>query len=194
MSKVIDERAGDRWARFRDRSGMVMRDVGGNVLLVGRDMMEPVRISESSISGELEDLSTPEAHAQLRAWGYEVRGDDVPTGRLASPTIEPPLTESRVREIVEEVLAAKAKPTPSEIDEAVRIANDPATECRNVTTMVVGPGFCGLVEDVPPEPDWRGLLDAVVNAPSFTAHGIAIKKAVEALASARTNLASKGGK
>ncbi|MBU6149800.1 MAG: hypothetical protein KGR25_00010 [Chloroflexi bacterium] len=151
-SKVIDVRAGDRWTK----------DSGDNQhrMWLYRDgkcrCYTPSHECNSIATREPHetDLPTPEAHAQLREWGYEVRGEDVAKTLEVNVAL---ITESRVREIVREELA-KAKPAPA------------------------------------PEPDWRGLLDAVVNAPSFTAHGMAIKKAAEALSSARTKLAAKGGK
>jgi hypothetical protein len=59
------------------------------------------------------DLPTPDAHAQLREWGYEVTGDAVtstttPSGMVIETRyvfpgeyrIDPPLTEARVQDIV----------------------------------------------------------------------------------------------
>lgn len=193
-SKVIDARAGDRWTRFRDGSGMVMRGLGGKVLLVGRHMLAPVEISESSISGELEDLPTPEAHAQLREWGYEVRGD-----------VELNITESRVREIVDQVMKSALDKLDEHYDRrcdslAVRMDNmDHALAHVRELTYEVGRTVDALTKappppDVSPEPDWRGLLEELVEAwkQSYFSGTEAVDRVVNfntspALAAARTN-------
>ncbi len=94
MTKVIDVREGDRWTRqgqnwlwlYRGERCWAIHKDSHN--LNGRGAPASERHA-----GET-DLPTPEAFAQLRKWGYEVRGE------------EPPLTESRVREIFAEMLAA----------------------------------------------------------------------------------------
>jgi len=192
--KVIDVRAGDRWTKDSDGDLWLYR--GDRCFAVCKtgcgidsDGVESYRYPSET------DLPTPEAHAQLREWGYEIRGEQQQhtTGFITTspviggatwtlpPNTEPTKTlgervaaleselselkkdaedddaslyytlgfidtrqdnieariakleaviESRVREIVEEVLAAK--PTPAEIDEAVRIANDPKTVWHDV--------------------------------------------------------------
>ncbi|MBU6152059.1 MAG: hypothetical protein KGR25_11450 [Chloroflexi bacterium] len=244
MSKVIDARAGDRWTRFDKNVIVLYRD--GKDCAVTKD--EIGAWSSALRTTQETDLPTSEAHAQLRAWGYEVRGD-----------VEPALTESRVREIVAEMLAAKVKPTAAPDDWRARCrvwqptpdnlrwwaVHSPSGEyalskliCdwrkmsvgyndygRNFESeaqarsalakapippdvIEVGDGvpYGGktyrVVEsskappppDVSPDPDWRGLLAAVVHARSHTEHDNAMAEAAKALSSARTNLAAKGGK
>lgn len=125
-------------------------------------------------------LSTDRRMNDDEAMQY-IRGCGMPIDDMRSNPA--PLSESRVREIVEEVLAAKAKPTADEIGEAVRIANDPKT----------------VWNEVNPEPDWRGLLEELVKAvddadrTSLKYEDAWIKvQQSPALASARTNLAAAG--
>jgi hypothetical protein len=122
MSKTFVAKPGDKWTKH-----------GKNYLWLYRDGRCRIA-SESglhnwyaSFRGQHEtDLTTPDAHAQLREWGYEVSGD------------EKPITEARVKEIVAQMLAAQ--PTQAEVREviaivreAIAIANDPNTKWHDVT-------------------------------------------------------------
>lgn len=215
-SKVIYARAGDRWTKL----GSALWLYRGEHAFVFTSKAHGLNDAPDLASGRNKaetDLTTPEAHAQLREWGYEIGGDE-----------SQPLTESRVREIVEEVLAAKAKPTPEPdwlarceivpimLDEGVfgymlRTKDKAFYFTFSKEWVRLAPGCNARVfidyeaasaalakapppPDVSPEPDWRGLLDAVVNARSHTEQDMALEKAAKALASARTNLAAKGGK
>jgi len=61
--------------------------------------------------------------------------------------------------------------------------------------MAKSPAWTGervVIMDAPaniaaPEPDWKGLLEAVVNAPTHTQHDNAMTAAASALTAARTN-------
>lgn len=219
MNKVIDARAGDKWTKDRDGNLWLYRENENKCTMFNRrgefSHRESYRFPYET------DLPTHEAHAQLREWGYEVRDGDAPTGRLAAPTIEPPLTESRVREIVEEVLAAKAKPTPGEVvvhatpfpqRSNPAPASDPKTVWPDVnannikkwidmaaeiaaTNAAIAISKAPPPPDVSPEPDWRGLLEAVVEwGDQLYLKSEPLTAARQALSSARTNLAAKGGK
>jgi len=179
--KVIDMRAGDKWTKLGSALWLYR---GEHAFIVTKKVHglndDPGLASDRHIDET--DLPTPEAHAQLREWGYEIRGEPQQhtTGFITtSPVIDgatwtlPPnteptktlgdrvaeleskvselkkdaedddatlddtfgfidtrhdkieariaklealITESRVREIVDEVLAAKSKPAPAPDD------------------------------------------------------------------------------
>lgn len=143
MTKTFVAKPGDKWTRDSgagERRMWLYRD--GRCRIASESGLHKWY---ASFRGQHEtDLPTPDALAQLREWGYEVSGDSVtstttPSGmvietRYSFPgdyRIEHPLTESRVREIVAQMLAAQ--PTPAEVREAIAIANDPNTKWHDVT-------------------------------------------------------------
>lgn len=114
MTKKFVAKPGDKWThipkdailyRYREDECVFFRPTHNGVTQLRRQSEET-------------DLLTPDAHAQLREWGYEVSGDQPASD-------EQPLTEARVREIVAEMLAAH--PTPAEVREAAKVASDPKT-------------------------------------------------------------------
>ncbi len=163
MSKTFTPKPGDKWTRDGDGDLWLYRDK--KCLLFNRG-----EVHESGgtfrFPGET-DLPTPDAHAQLREWGYEVRGDaatstTTPSGMVIETRyvfpgeyrIDPPITEDRVREIVSQMLAAQ--PTPAEVREAAKVASDPNTKWHNITTKIVDPEK----EAVAPEPvRWSDICD-----------------------------------
>ena len=128
MTKTFVAKPGDKWKRFTDGSGMVRYADNSEVRLIGRWGIDAA-VSASSVHGDPIDLPTPDALAQLREWGYVVTGDVAEVKPLEVNVCL--ITESRVREIVAEMLAAH--PTPAEVREAIAIANDPNTKWHDVT-------------------------------------------------------------
>lgn len=105
MSKTFVAKTGDKWTR--DEDGMLWVYRKDCVVVFSRTGFTAGPVT--CRSAHETDLPTPDAHAQLREWGYEVTGE-----QLAGD--EQPITESRVREIVAQMLAAQ--PTPAEVREA----------------------------------------------------------------------------
>lgn len=229
MTKTFEAKAGDRWTRlgrhlclYRGLDVFVFNNRGHSL------DDPPCRASDRN---PLEtDLPTPDAHAQLREWGYEVRGDAeepsrptvlhlgwysdiLDTSNWAGPEFNPPLTESRVIEIVNNVLAkrshtghyshavddarvreivagmlaeqVKPAPTPDdwrakcrELQAALSILRDKGkqfynseapegAEFRAIMGFVYDTANNALAKAPPPpdvaEPDWKGLLEELVN-------------------------------
>jgi len=109
VTKTFVAKPGDKWKRFTDGSGMVRYADNSEVRLIGRWGIDAA-VSASSVHGDPIDLPTPDALAQLREWGYVVTGDVAEVKPLEVNVCL--ITESRVREIVAEMLAAKAPPPP----------------------------------------------------------------------------------
>lgn len=191
MSKTFTPKPGDKWTRDEDGMLWVYRKDCAVVFSRTGFTAGPVTCR----SAHERDLPTPDAHAQLREWGYEVTCDAVtstttPSGMVIETRyvfpgeyrIDPPITESRVREIVAQMLAAQ--PTPAEVREAAKVASDPQTKWV----------------DVKPEPDWKGLLANLVEAwkQSYFSGTEAVDRVVNfntspALAAAREHLARTNG-
>ncbi len=183
MSKTFVAKPGDRWTRTERNDHYLYRH--GHCWYVSEKGLEFFPGGEYRASNET-DLPTPDAHAQLREWGYEVSGD------------EKPITEARVKEIVAQMLAAQ--PTPAEVREAAKVARDPKTEwvevdnCRIQAVSVDGVVFaymlrspCGklyLMADLTWKPLGGG--DAVMVWGSQ-------ENARQALAAAREHLARTNG-
>lgn len=186
-SKTFVAKPGDKWTRDEDGMLWVYRKDCAVVFSRTGFTAGPVTCR----SAHERDLPTPDALAQLREWGYEVTGE-----QLAGD--EQPITESRVREIVAQMLAAQ--PTPAEVREAAKVARDPKTEwvevdnCRIQAVSVDGVVFaymlrspCGklyLMADLTWKPLGGG--DAVMVWDSQ-------EKARQALAAAREHLARTNG-
>lgn len=110
-AKVIDMRDGDGWTKDKDGVLWIYRgELSWPINSGGGGPSSGEHPCPASYRYPHEtDIPTPEAHAQLREWGYEVRGEE-PEGDYGQIMRgeTPPLTESRVREIVEEVLAERS--------------------------------------------------------------------------------------
>ena len=105
MTKTFTPKPGDKWTKDTDGMLWVYRKDCAVVFSRTGFTAGPVTCR----SAHEIDINTFAAHAQLREWGYEVTGE-----QLAGD--EQPITESRVREIVAQMLAAQ--PTPAEVREA----------------------------------------------------------------------------
>lgn len=133
MTKTFTPKPGDKWTRDEDVMLWVYRKDCAVVFSRTGFTAGPVTCR----SAHETDLPTPDAHAQLREWGYEVSGD------------EKPITEARVKEIVAQMLAAQ--PTPAEVREAANVASDPKTEwvevdnCRIQAVSVDGVVFAYML-------------------------------------------------
>jgi len=142
MSKTFTPRPGDKWTKHGENVLWLYRgDTCWTFNKDGHGLSESGAPAEARYKNET-DLPTPDAHAQLREWGYKVTGDEktsrptilpygwysetLCTSNWAGPAFDPPLTEARVREIVAQMLAAQ--PIPAEVREAAKVASDPKTE------------------------------------------------------------------
>jgi len=125
MTKTFEAKPGDRWTKYPPDTLMYLyRDGKCTFFRENRSGVTQSRRQASEL-----DLPTPDALAQLREWGYVVTGDVAEVKPLEVNVCL--ITESRVREIVAEMLAAH--PTPAEVREAIAIANDPNTKWHDVT-------------------------------------------------------------
>ena len=164
MTKTFVAKPGDRWTREYENLLWLYRD-GRNTSFRPTGMGEG---ADAWRSAKETDLPTPDALAQLREWGYVVTGDvaevkpssptilpfgwysqTISEANWAGPAFDPPITESRVREIVAEVLAQRSQ--TGHYSHAVDDAR--------VREIVAGM----LAAKAPPppdvaEPDWKGLL------------------------------------
>jgi len=148
MTKTFEAKPGDRWTKYPPDTLMYLyRDGKCTFFRENRSGVTQSRRQASEL-----DLPTPDALAQLREWGYVVTGDVAEVKPLEVNVCL--ITESRVREIVAQMLAAH--PTPAEVREAAKVAGDPKTEWHNITTKIVDPK-----EAVAPEPvRWSDICNA----------------------------------
>lgn len=123
MSKTFVAKPGDRWTRegnilwlYRDGRCRIATDHGF------REWMDSFRTTRES------DLPTPKALAQLRDWGYVVKGDEaeakpsIPTSLLTPPPLNDKLDSIGFNAL-----------TPAEVREAAKVASDPKTKWVDVS-------------------------------------------------------------
>lgn len=133
-NKVVKARVGDRWTKDKNGNLWLYRENENTCRMFNRGRETHVLTTVPNVMTyrfpHETDLPTPEAHAQLRKWGYEVvdkvadmspvTSTVMPNGTVIETRYSLPggvatftaITESRVREIVEEVLAAHITTIP----------------------------------------------------------------------------------
>lgn len=168
-SKVIDVRAGNKWTKCSC-------GIGGLYLYREEKCVLYITSAESVVCDTPHrnscerDIPTPEALAQLREWGYEVRGE-VPAKTLEVNVAIIP--ESRVIEIVESVLAKRSHTGhySHAVDDArVReIVTGMLAAQHSMSVATVDQLVAETKAEVwaakakpAPEPDWKGLLRELV--------------------------------
>ena len=142
--KVIDMRDGDGWTRF-DKNGIVQyRDGKDRTLAIDEvgSWCPALRTTQET------DITDDEAKAWLELKGYRV--DD-------QRSKQPPLSETRVREIVREELGKQRSLSIATVDQIVAEVRE---DVRRMQAKAPSPPDA--------EPDWRRLLADVVKAWKFS--------------------------
>lgn len=154
-NKVVKARAGDKWTKYlrpgtNGTNYIVLWVYRGEYCWAiskhANDLNDCGCPAEYRYHTEI-DISTSEAHAQLRKWGYTVvdcEPKNVPTEKPAQKPDEQYVTVSQVRGIVKEMLEADSiRP--------VRLSRDQA--------------WCSpSPKPASPDPDWQTLYKDAVNA------------------------------